>query len=404
MRKLATLVTASVLASAPATVQAAGYDTPILYSAQHMGMGGTAIGYVDDPSAMFHNPAGLAKTMGLSLMVNATLILGSIRSAPDSTLGDLTSEDVFALAPLAGISYKPTDWMAFGVAFYPVASAGAEYRYTKGDDDILNATSLTFLEVSPNVAFKLPGNVNLGFGWRVIMANLRRELTTDRLGFDVDMSGVNLTGFRVGAQWSPIKELDIGVVFRNKTSTEITDDNGFVLVDPRRNVSTEFVLPAKLGLGVRVNLEPVRFALDLEYAFQSQNQRSVFVTDPPLALEVNNIFKWQDTITLRGGVEYNVDDRYFFRGGFIFDSQASQEMYPSAFGTPPTSTVAMTAGFGMKCGDTWKFNVAVAHRLGQTEVNRGTPDETCVACSFDGNYKLAMTGLYVDFMYSFADL
>jgi hypothetical protein len=109
MRTLVTASLAAALAAAPLPALGAGYDTPILYSAQHMGMGGAAIAYVDDPSAMFHNPAGLARSMGLSLMVNASLILGSIRSAPDRDLGDLTSDDVFAIAPLAGVSYRATD-------------------------------------------------------------------------------------------------------------------------------------------------------------------------------------------------------------------------------------------------------------------------------------------------------
>ena len=54
------LVTAGLaVAFAPTATRAGGYDTPILFSAQHMAMGGAAIAYVDDPSAMFHNPAGL---------------------------------------------------------------------------------------------------------------------------------------------------------------------------------------------------------------------------------------------------------------------------------------------------------------------------------------------------------
>ena len=40
---------------------AGGYDTPMLYSARHMGMGGTAISGVNDASALFHNPAGMAR-------------------------------------------------------------------------------------------------------------------------------------------------------------------------------------------------------------------------------------------------------------------------------------------------------------------------------------------------------
>ena len=61
------LIVASGLFAA-STVQAAGYDTPMLYSARHMGMGGAAIGSVDDPSALFHNPAGLARVRGGAVM------------------------------------------------------------------------------------------------------------------------------------------------------------------------------------------------------------------------------------------------------------------------------------------------------------------------------------------------
>lgn len=406
MRYVAPLALTAVVAATPLSVNAAGYDTPILYSAQHMGMGGAAIGYVDDPTAMFHNPAGLARSMGLSLMVNASLIMGSIRSAPDADLGDQTSEDIFAVAPLLGVSYKATDWFAFGVAFYPVASAGAEYNYVKNGEETKNATDVRFLELAPTIAFKLPGNVTLGASWRAISASLRREVTAG-LKFDADMSGINLGGFRIGAQWSPIPELDVGVVFRNRTDTTMTDDDALVVLPDRRKAETEFTLPAKIAFGARVKLDPIAFALDLEYAFQSQNKNSAFRLDPELPdfiPTINNVFNWEDGITLRAGVEYGVDDRFFFRGGFIYDSQVSQEMYPSAFGTPPTSTMTMTAGFGMKCGDTWKLNFAVAHRLGQTVVERGNPDEGCIACAFDGNYKIAMTGLYVDFMWSFADL
>ena len=52
---------------------AGGYDTPMLYTARHMGMGGAAQAYVDDPSAMFHNPAGLMGTDRLSITADFSL-------------------------------------------------------------------------------------------------------------------------------------------------------------------------------------------------------------------------------------------------------------------------------------------------------------------------------------------
>lgn len=417
------LVLGSTIASAPAS--AGGYDTPILYSAQHMGMGGAAIGYVDDPSAMFHNTAGLARTMGLTFTVNATLILGSIESTPDVTSGEThESEPIMAIAPLIGVSAKPVDWFAFGVAFYPVASAGAEYKYPNASDvEVTNKTEVVFLELAPSVAFALPGHVNIGVGWRIIMASLDRQLTNSTFNFDASLSGTNLGAFRAGIQWDPIPELQLGAVFRSESTTTLVDEKGDALTLPggagtvgvqQDRIETDFTLPAKIGFGARLVLEPVRIALDLEYAFQSQNKESQFLygsdahagnfPDPEKGLV--NIFKWKDAFTLRGGVEYQIDQRFFFRGGFLFDSQVSNEKYPSAFGTPPTSTTTITAGFGMACGHNWKWNFAVAHRFGSTDVERNlqADDAICLPCSGDGPYSLTMTGLYLDFTYSFADL
>ncbi|MFO0750120.1 MAG: outer membrane protein transport protein [Myxococcota bacterium] len=390
---------------------AGGYDTPILYSAQHMGMGGTAIGYVDDPTAMFHNPAGLARTMGLTFTIDATLILGSIESSPDiaAPTATHTSEPIMAVAPLIGVSVKPVDWLALGVAFYPVASAGAEYKYPASDGKtVTNKTDLVFLEIAPTVAFKLPGHVTLGAGWRIIMASLDRQLTNSLLAFDAKLSGTNLGGVRVGAQWEPIPELSIGVVFRNKTDTKIVDDSGIALSPDPRRIETTFTLPAKFGFGLALKLNPVLIAVDLEYALQSQNKQSTFLFGPDKqvgALPLVSVFRWHDNVTLRMGVEYTVAERFMFRGGFLFDTQVSNEDFPSAFGTPPTSTTTITAGFGMKCAQNWKWNFAVVHRFGSTNVERATPQTpTCLPCSGDGPYSLSMTGLYLDFTYSFANI
>ena len=45
-RLLVVLLSAALPALLPAAARAGGYDTPMLYSARHMGMGGTAIGFV----------------------------------------------------------------------------------------------------------------------------------------------------------------------------------------------------------------------------------------------------------------------------------------------------------------------------------------------------------------------
>lgn len=410
--KLSSIVICASFASTlgAGAAKAGGYDTPILYSAEHMGMGGAAIGYVDDPSAMFHNPAGLMGTKGLTLMANLTLVTGSIVSSPDAgdAAKNIESESLFAIAPLVGVSYNISDIVAFGFAFYPVASAGAEYNYeaqgATATFDKRNFTALRFLEFTPSVAFKIPGtNLSIGAGYRVSMVSLERfvgpnEGQTGPTTFDVELSGVNFEGFRLGLQWQPIPELELGFVFRNKTTTEISGDSGTIL-GPVTDIKTEFTLPAKLGVGVRLNLDPIAVVADVEYGFYSQNRANVFTSS---GLPLTNVSNWEDAITFRAGVEYGVDKRWFFRGGFIYDGKVSQTEYPSAFGTPPDSTTTVTAGFGAKCEDNWELNFAVAHRIGGAKV--ADADLDCTPCSYNGDYKLSMTAFYVDFTWAFPDL
>lgn len=349
-------------------------------------------------------------TKGLTLMANLTLVTGEIISSPGASNPNEASDPILALAPLVGVSYDLDDVVAFGLAFYPVASAGAEYNYNEGGADgpaTRNFTSVRFLEFSPNVAFRIPGtNFTIGAGYRVSLVQLGRVLKSDGsvANFDVDMSGANFAGFRVGAQWQPIPELELGFVFRNKTTTEIKDDAGTLLFAERTDITTEFTLPAKLGFGLRLNLDPIAIVTDVEYGFYSQNKRNTFDAEPTPPIAIVNISNWENAITFRAGVEYGIDNRWFFRGGFLYDGKVSQTNFPSAFGTPPDSTTTITAGFGTKCEDNWELNFAIAHRLGSAKVRKDAGLETCIPCSYDGDYKLSMTGFYVDFTYAFPNL
>ncbi|PIE16033.1 MAG: hypothetical protein CSA66_07815 [Proteobacteria bacterium] len=395
----------ATLASSPAL--AAGWDTPILYSAEHMGMGGAAIGFVDDPSAIVFNPAGLAQTDGFTLMANASLLLGSITSSPTATVVDETSAGITAFVPLLGFSYRFSDMVTAGLAVYPVASSGATYRYTQGDGEVDNSTDVLFIEISPSVAINLPANFRLGLGYRASFVSLARRLEPSLTPLSFAMTGWNWAGLRAGLQWSN-DVVELGFVYRHRTDNEIEDDEAIVvLADTEVSAKTTLILPSKLGLGARFNVAPLSIVLDAEYTLQSQNDQLVIERDPELAIVINNVFRWKDSLTLRGGLEYSLDDTHLLRVGAIYDSQATTKKWPSAFGTPPGPTTTVTAGYGFKPDDApWDLNLALAYRFGsatvtQADIEAGLNDEPCQACSKAGNYSLGLFGAYVDFTYSF---
>jgi len=387
---------------------AAGFDTPILYTARHQAMGGTAIASVDDASAGFHNPAGLQGVRGLGLIGDFSLLLGKIQASPTPT-DNLESETVVAPFFLLGAAYRLQDWLSVGLAGFPVASGGAEYRYGVGrvnPTTWVDRTNIVFFEVTPMLSLNvprdrlLPGKLAFGAGYRIDYVTFARERGEpgELQYLDLNMQGTSFTGFRLGLQYQPIDELKLGVVYRNRVVVTTQADSAKVLTADATDAELDFTLPAKLGFGVRTDLGRLGLATDVEYAFQSQNER------PPLSgklmgseAQVPNVFDWKDGVTLRLGAEYRVGPEQSFplRVGYIFDSRVANPTYPSAFGTPPASTRTFTAGAGF-VQETWQVNLAVSRRFGSTEVPSSELGEGCSFCSYGGDYALGMTGLYVD--------
>jgi len=395
---------------------AGGYDTPMLYSARHMGMGGTAIGYVSDPSALFHNPAGLARIDGrVSLMGDFSLLVGDIQGSPAEPDQNVTSNTTVAPFFLVGGAFRITDWLVAGVAVYPVASAGATYEYEREVGGMTrqfeDATTLLFIEASHGVAVEVPDTgITLGAGYRITYVSLDR--TTDRDGepiLGLDMKGTNFLGFRAGAQWEAIEDqLSLGVSYRHKTVTEVTQDEAVTQLGMAENGRTEFTLPSRLGFGVRGDYDDFGVAIDLEYGFNSQNEQSVLAGEiGGSEVELANVFAWEDAVTLRVGAEYRIEvaegRTLSPRLGYVFDDKTANEHYPTAFGTPPAHTQVVTAGAGYEAGD-YEVGLAYAYRWGSAEVTEADVDsapESCAFCGQAGEYALGLHGIYLDFSYDF---
>jgi long-subunit fatty acid transport protein len=399
--------------------RAAGFDTPILYTARHQAMGGTAIGYVNDPSAGFHNPAGLQGVQGLAFIGDFSLILGKVRGSPEQNR-NLNSQTVVAPFFLVGGAYRVHEWVTLGLAAFPVASGGAEYEYRVGTQNWVDRTEIVFLEATPMLSINvpkdrwLPGKLAFGAGYRLSYMTFDRQRgERDRWQYlDLGMTGTNFGGFRVGLQYAPIDALKLGVVFRNKVVVNTKADTATVLTSQATDASLEFTLPAKLGVGGRFDAGPVGVASDLEYAFQSQNKRPALKgTLMGSAAEVPNVFDWHDGFTWRSGFEFRLgkvpgrDDAASqgvgpmrramvpLRVGYIYDTRVTNPQYPSAFGTPPGPTHTFTAGLGF-VQERWQINAAFTRRMGKATVDE--TDTSCVFCGYPGKYKITMTGFYID--------
>ncbi|HEY3667411.1 MAG TPA: outer membrane protein transport protein [Polyangiaceae bacterium] len=399
---------------APALAHAGGYDTPMLYTARHMGMGGAAIGYVSDPSALFHNPAGLGQIKRGEVIGDFSLLLGGIHSSPNRGTGkDVDSDLTVAPFFLAGAGYRIQDMIVLGVGVYPIASAGATYHY--GAPGFEDHTELFFLETSPAISLNPLPNLRFGLGYRFTYVRLVRYQgnrdSADTPNIDFTMTGGNYSGFRGGVQWDALPWLHFGGVYRNKVTTRVSGSQGIALGTLYTDISTHFTLPAKLGFGARADFDDfgarLGVAVDFEYDFNSQNKSDPLRGTPPagsgLASTVSNVFDWKDSQTVRVGVEYRLlhdassgIDHLPLRVGFVHDTVTANPLYPTPFGTPPGPTEVVTLGTGYNAG-AWQANVAYAYRFGHGAVTK--PDtENCAFCGYAGkdDYSIHLSGAYLD--------
>jgi long-subunit fatty acid transport protein len=419
---------ALAIGALPRAAYAGGYDTPIFYSARHMGMGGTAISYVNDPSSLFHNPAGLGGVRGFEVLGNISPLTGTITTSPgsgadgsppappDGFYPARTTERGVSPLFLVGAAYRIAEPVTLGFGVYPVAAAAGEYKLlspaTPGmaQQPYIDKTRLVFLEFSPGISVEVLKGLYLGAGYRVTMTTLERVkgVEANPQEFNFEVSGVDAMGVRAGVQYRPTDNFSVGLVYRHRIDPELKADRVFAFYN-MRDGKTTFVLPSKLGIGVSGKMERLHGALDVEYGFYSQNTTSTLSaerTDITKTERVVNYFEWQNAITTRIGLEYLLgpESRIPVRIGYIFDGKVGNRMYPSPFGTPPVPSHSFTAGAGYR-GEKWQTNVAFAYRFASTEITPADVGDAylrCASCSRPGHdYNLKLMGFYLDFSYRF---
>jgi long-chain fatty acid transport protein len=401
------------LLSVPGSAFAAGYDTPMLYSARHMGMGGVAIGNVDDPSAIFHNPAGLSRVESGAVHIDASPLFGTIHGTPSETSGNIDSNLTKAPFFLAGAGYRLNEKFVFGFSVYPVASAGASYDYVSkdGKTSTTDSTELAFIEAAPSLAVELAPGLRFGAAARFAHVSFQRKVINTEGGkdipyIDMDMGGWNLAGYRLGMQYTS-GHWDFGVVYRNRTNAVVYADKATVTGIPAEKGAFSFILPSKLGMGVHWRAtDALRVGLDVEYVANSENQQTA-VSGVAFGnkVAVPNFSEWRDSQTFRVGAGYKIGDAEV-RVGYALDTQASNKQFPSAFGTPPTYTQIGTVGLGYEISRSLDVSLAAAYRTGSTTVTEEDVKLTqehppCQFCGKPGDYAIHLFGAYLDLRWRF---
>ncbi len=403
MRKklfISTLLCLVLLAGAPLT-QGAGF---LIYEhgAAAMAMGGAFIGLANDPSAIFHNPAGIAWLEGTQISFGTTLITSSsslsLPNWPDPAFQKYDQVKQLHYPPTFYITHKLSDKIVAGFGFFTPYGLGVKWpedhplKYIAISDDMK-----TFF-FNPTLAFKVNDNFSVGFGVSYIYATLDFNLVEHA---DIDLGFIGLPTeasvdiplvleasgkgwcYNAGALYKG-ENFSIGFNWRGgfgkNGSFNIDFDGDLALGTPEVTIpspydqfvppgtisqyipsdgtaATSFNIPSIFGVGAAFNLtESLILTADLHYIIWSCYDE--FVVEVGVDVPIPGVeFKdklleenWKDSFVVRGGLEYQLNESLALRAGILFDQtpQPVETMDPIL---PDANRWALTGGFGYKVGN-----------------------------------------------------
>jgi long-chain fatty acid transport protein len=344
-------LSAMALTLAPARAQAAGFAL-FEQGARGMGFAGAFTAQANDPSAIFHNPAGLAFLKGKQLYLGATAV------APRS---DFTGADPFPGAsvteqgdtgvlvpPNAYYSQPLSDRLAVGVGVHVPYGLKTAWKDpdTYSGRYISTTAELKGFSLNPTVAVQLADRLSVGLGVDVRFSKValeRRVPVVNPFTLQViDGAAVHLesdystgVGFNVGALAKLSEELSFGASYRHKvnldyegSATFTPQPTGNAQLDARvaallpagsEPIRTAIEFPAFASFGVAYTRQDWTVEVDFNWYQWSTFDRLplTFVERPDLSETI--VEEYENSYQYRIGVERVLNESYAVRAGYFYD-------------------------------------------------------------------------------------
>ncbi len=351
----ATLAAALSFALASSEVQAAGFSI-FEQGARGMGFAGAYTAQSQDPSAIFHNAAGIGFLKGKRLYFGGTLVkpYSDFTGAdPYPGAGRTETGDV-GVIPLPAIYYSQqfSERLTFGLGVN--APYGLKTQWADPDTFsgryISVMADLKSVSLNPVVAYKLEDRLAVAAGVDVRFSKVtlaRRVPLVNPFTLKViDVAEVDLrsdwntgVGFNLGVLAKPTEKLSVGASYRHKvqvdyagtaTFTQISSGaatlDGLVkqtLPQGAESLETGIEFPGIATIGVAYALDDWTVEADLVWFQWSTFDRLQlrFANRPDLDETI--LEEYEDAFQYRFGLERRFSDHLAVRGGYFYDSSPS---------------------------------------------------------------------------------
>lgn len=321
-----------------------------------MGFAGAYTAQASDPSAIFHNAAGLGFLKGKQIYVGGTLIHSSTDftgADPFPGAGRLESMSV-GLTPTPAVYYsqKISDYLVAGVGVHTPFRLETEWASPETFTGRFLSQRANFkgFSINPAVAYQLADRFSVGGGLDIRISSISLLRNVPRVNpftlkvidvASIELASGNHTGFgwNVGALAKPTESLSLGVSYRHKVKQDYTATATFTRIPtgnsqldglfgtqlPAGNVeaTTSIEYPSILSLGVAYSWYDWTLEGDVNfYGWSSFASLPLTLVGHP---ELSSVLEenYKDSRQYRVGLERLINDIWAVRGGYFYDETPS---------------------------------------------------------------------------------
>lgn len=347
-----------------------GYALPY-QSAKAVGQGNALTAGVNDPSAVYANPAALSEIEGNQIM-GGTQYINVVSGVENSGRNSRNRHDDNFIPTLFANYHLPAAPLTAGIGLYTPFGLATSYDENSFTRFGAVRSELRTFYLTPAIAWRVNPSLSVGGGLSFVHSS---ALFSRALFLGGGAEGkIRLTDtdngytFNLGMLLKPDERWKVGITYRGRVDlnydtadVKVADAAG--VVETGKSKGTQLPLPPVISFGLHWQMTRgwgVEFAYDYTHWSEFRHLKARF-NHAFLGGALRGLFiqeGWKSTNTLRLGTDYRLDGRWVVRGGLVLDESPipASTLGPSI---PGADTLTLNTGLGYRW-ESWKVDLGYA--------------------------------------------
>lgn len=343
------------------------------YSARGTAMGGATVANKAEPASLAVNPALITELDGTQAQLGLTVVTANAKTTVAGQKRGL-KRDIWYL-PNFYITQKWSDQVSVGLGGFSRYGLGGEYKNweTWAGSQLAYKVKLETFSFTPTIAVKANDEFSVAMGLEAMVIGFTQNSTlmpgaaANATAYEISGSGVSWGGnfsFIYRPEWA--EKWSLGAMYRTKVKQNLNGRIHAGMEYAARNIFDDdakgaITLPDSLTAGVsfRPTEDLILEAGIVGTFWSAYDQILIEYSDRESTPTIHNKKDYKDTYRLNFGAEYNLNQNWAVRAGYVFDkSPINAHEMDTLVPVDDRHIASVGAGYH---NDTWSVDLSYSH-------------------------------------------